>query len=855
MSRDVLTAGSTMRISLLYRGEYSQWVERFMNYLEEQTDREAMINLIKNDDQPLPRVTQVSIAGTSSTEQPPLKEKSMWYEKRIQKIDRLAICLLIQGLLNDTDSLIDSNKTAKDLWDALARHMLGSEYGKKDRKAAILYEYETFKATKGELLLDTYIRYLQSANKKQEFVKSDDKKADEKKKDMSRVKRYNCKKEGHFAKDCKKGKVKDYEYYKTKMMLAKKDKDEQVLLAEDQAWMESSKASSSSADEKTYEVSYYLLESEDYDKSDVDHIDSEEKDHLVDKLIIKFNKKIVKFQKRIEEANQQSKYFENQNKDLQDKYDVLKNKTTTFEMNNKELNEQLKELIEKNNDFLAQTKVIGLGYTLMFLTHSDEALEIEKFKRSRENKIEFAYDYGNLNASYVNEKINLEDDYFQDIINPDFEKIDSSFQQTSSLKPYVPSFESSESVSSKSENQTENDCLVVEKECDKEENPKVIAPGTFKLSVSQRVLIMSMLKTSCDSKNVEIKLKRKRRKRKSTKQNVKQVDNDVSRANNDFVPFSNLDTFSIVRRPKNNGVIWKKKGSSNTSNVGLSAIIQLFLWIIDSGCSKHMTGHNLFSVGQFCDKGLEVAFRKSTCFARNKDGVDLLTGLPKIKFEKDHLCFVCEQGKIHQKHHKSKTDFSSNKLLYLLHMDLCGPMCVQSINVKRYVLVVVDDYSWYTWVFFLHSKDEASEVIISFIKKTQVNLQLQVQCVRTDNGTEFKNKILAKFFDEVGITQQFSAARMPQQNGVVERRNRTLVKAARTMLSFLNLPSFLWAEAITTACFTQNRSIIHKRFNKTPYELINKRKPNIKFFRVFGCRCYLLNDYEDIGNLKANGDI
>nr|GFB90931.1 hypothetical protein [Tanacetum cinerariifolium] len=172
--------------------------------------------------------------------------------------------------------------------------------------------------------------------------------------------------------------------------------------------------------------------------------------------------------------------------------------------------------------------------------------------------------------------------------------------------------------------------------------------------------------------------------------------------------------------------------------------------------------------------------------------------------------------------------FASNIPLYLLHMDLCGPMRVQN---------------------------EASEVIISFIKKTQVNLQLQVQRVRTDNGTEFKNKTLAKFFDEVGITQQFFAARTPQQNGVVERRNRTLVEAARTMLTFANLPSFLWAEAIATTCFTQNHSIIHKRFDKTPYELINKRKPNIKFFCVFGCRCYLFNNYEDVGKLKEKGDI
>nr|GEX72281.1 hypothetical protein [Tanacetum cinerariifolium] len=127
MSRDVLTIGSTMRIPLLYRGEYSQWVERFMNYLEEQTDGEAMINSIKND-------------------------KSMWsdQEKKIQMIDRLVRSLLIQGLPNDTYSLIDSNKTTKDLWDAFARHMLGSKYGEQDMKAAVLYEYETFKATEGE---------------------------------------------------------------------------------------------------------------------------------------------------------------------------------------------------------------------------------------------------------------------------------------------------------------------------------------------------------------------------------------------------------------------------------------------------------------------------------------------------------------------------------------------------------------------------------------------------------------------------------------------------------------------------------------------------------------------------------
>nr|GFB08039.1 hypothetical protein [Tanacetum cinerariifolium] len=206
MSRDVITAGSIMRIPLLYKGEYSQWCERFMNYLEEQTD--------------------VSIAGTVQNAPPTLKDLKFWIaeEKKTRKINRLARSLLIQGVLNDIYSLIDSNKNVKDLWDALERQMHGSEYGEQDRKAAIL---------------SVVIRKTVSANKKQEFVKSDDKKIekkdDEKRRDMSKVKSYNCKKEGNFAKDCKKSKVKDYNYYKTKMLLAKKDSNEQVLLAEDQA--------------------------------------------------------------------------------------------------------------------------------------------------------------------------------------------------------------------------------------------------------------------------------------------------------------------------------------------------------------------------------------------------------------------------------------------------------------------------------------------------------------------------------------------------------------------------------------------------------------------------------------------
>nr|GFC41541.1 retrovirus-related Pol polyprotein from transposon TNT 1-94 [Tanacetum cinerariifolium] len=193
--------------------------------------------------------------------------------------------------------------------------------------------------------------------------------------------------------------------------------------------------------------------------------------------------------------------------------------------------------------------------------------------------------------------------------------------------------------------------------------------------------------------------------------------------------------------------------------------------------------------------------------------------------------------------------------LQLLHMDLCGPMRISSINGKRYILVIVDDYSRYTWVQFLRSKDEAPEVIIKFLKRITVLLQSPVIIIRTDNGTEFKNQVLKVYFDSVGISHQLSSVRTRQQKGVVERQNRTLVEAARTMLIFSRAPLFLWAEAIATACFTQNRSIIHRRFNKTPYDLINGRKPDISFLYVFGALCYPKNDREDIGKLGAKGDI
>ncbi|GJT85608.1 retrovirus-related pol polyprotein from transposon TNT 1-94 [Tanacetum coccineum] len=178
---------------------------------------------------------------------------------------------------------------------------------------------------------------------------------------------------------------------------------------------------------------------------------------------------------------------------------------------------------------------------------------------------------------------------------------------------------------------------------------------------------------------------------------------------------------------------------------------------------------------------------------------DLVRGLPRLKFKKDHLFSACQLGKSKKYTHIPKTENTNLKVLNTLHMDLFGPMRVQTINGKKYILVIIDDYS--------------------------------------------------------SIFHQKSVPRTPQQNGVVERRNCTLVEAARTMLIFSKAPMFLWAEAIATACYTKNRSLIHTRHNKTPYELVHDKKPGLTFLRVFGALCYPTNDIKDLGKLQPTADI
>ncbi|GJU22768.1 retrovirus-related pol polyprotein from transposon TNT 1-94, partial [Tanacetum coccineum] len=161
---------------------------------------------------------------------------------------------------------------------------------------------------------------------------------------------------------------------------------------------------------------------------------------------------------------------------------------------------------------------------------------------------------------------------------------------------------------------------------------------------------------------------------------------------------------------------------------------------------------------------------------------NFVIGLPSLVYSKDKPCSSCEKGKHHRASFKTKQTSSIKKCLHLLHMDLFGPVTPRFINHEKYTLVIVDDYSRYTWVYFLKKKSQAPETIMSFIKRVENQNNIKVKQLRTDNGTDFRNRILVNFCDEKGISKNFSTPYIPKQNGVAERKNRYLIEAARTML-------------------------------------------------------------------------
>nr|GEX36424.1 putative ribonuclease H-like domain-containing protein [Tanacetum cinerariifolium] len=233
---------------------------------------------------------------------------------------------------------------------------------------------------------------------------------------------------------------------------------------------------------------------------------------------------------------------------------------------------------------------------------------------------------------------------------------------------------------------------------------------------------------------------------------------------------------------------------------------------------------------------------------------NLVRGLPTKVFTNDNSCVACKKGKQHRASCKSKTVSSVDQPLFRLHMDLFGPTFVKSLNKKSYYLVITDDYSRFSWVFFLVSKDETPHILKTFIIGLENLLSLKVKIIRCDNGTDFKNSDLNQFYRLKGIKREFSVPRTPQQNGIAKRKNKTLIKAAKTLLadSLLLIP--FWAEAVNTACYVQNRVLVTKPHNKTPYELLHGRLPSIGFMRPFGCPVTILNTLDPLGKFQGKVD-
>ncbi|GJS58618.1 ribonuclease H-like domain-containing protein [Tanacetum coccineum] len=297
---------------------------------------------------------------------------------------------------------------------------------------------------------------------------------------------------------------------------------------------------------------------------------------------------------------------------------------------------------------------------------------------------------------------------------------------------------------------------------------------------------------------------------------------------------------------------------------------------------------NLFSVSQICDKKNSVLFNDTECIIlslnfkltdeslvllkvprkNNMYSVDLKNIVPKGGLTCLFAKATSDESKIWHRRLRHINFKTMNKLvkgnlvrvssisqaLHMLHMDLFGLTFVKSLMKKMYCLVVTDDYSRFSWVFFLATKDETSGILKSFITGVENLIDQRVKVIRCDNGTEFKNKEMNQFCERKGIKREFSVARTPQQNGVAERKNRTLIEAARTMLADSKLPTTFWAEAVNTACYVQNRVLVTKPHNKTPYELFLGRKPALGFMRPFGCPVTILNTIDHLGKFDGKAD-
>ncbi|GJR25292.1 putative ribonuclease H-like domain-containing protein [Tanacetum coccineum] len=385
--------------------------------------------------------------------------------------------------------------------------------------------------------------------------------------------------------------------------------------------------------------------------------------------------------------------------------------------------------------------------------------------------------------------------------------------------------------------------------------------------------------------------------RETVKKVIRPVWNNLSRVNHKN--FANKMTHPHPNRRFVPQTVLTRSGKINTAGASVNTAVRPIKTagskktkeykekrVIDSGCSRNMTGNKCYLIeyedydGGFVSrgdgkgrifgkvllrvprndniysvdlksvvptKGLTCLFAKATINEsnlwhrrlghinfKNMNKLvkgNLIRGLPSKIFENDHFCVACQKGKQHKASYKAKIVNSINKPLHMLHMDLFGPTNVKSLMKKSYCLVVTDDFSRFSWIFFLATKDETRGILKTFIREIENQLDHKVKVIRCDNGAEFKNS-----------------------NGVTERRKRTLIEATRTMLVDSKLPTTFWDEVVNTACYVLNRVLVIKPHNKTPYELIRGRTPLIDFMKPFRCPVTILNTRDHLGKFDGKAD-